>query len=267
MKLIVPIDFSENSIKALEFAIALAEKRNSKITLVHAVEIFYDFASQAATVITSLLKEADSKLKKLIKKYKPAMIVMNYQVVEGNPAISIARVAAENGAAMIVMGTQGASGIKKNLFGTITVKVVKETTCPILIVPAEAKGYEIHKVTLAMEFANHEAQFIDWIVSMSKRWNLGLEVLHIQTHKSFKDDLATLGIAEFLEQKYPGLPVKIHTHYADTAVEGLDQYLGEHENLILVMCHQHRNLWEQFSQKSQSIQMAYHTHIPLLIMS
>ncbi|WP_332910879.1 universal stress protein [Algoriphagus boritolerans] len=44
MKLIVPIDFSENSIKALEFAIFMADKKHGEITLVHVVEVVYDFA-------------------------------------------------------------------------------------------------------------------------------------------------------------------------------------------------------------------------------
>ena len=44
MKIIIPIDFSDNSINALEFAIALAGKKDGEIILVHVIEAVFDFA-------------------------------------------------------------------------------------------------------------------------------------------------------------------------------------------------------------------------------
>lgn len=267
MIIIVPIDFSENSIKALEFAIFMADKRNAKITLVHVLEVVYDFASQAAIALDSMYSDGEKMLEQLIDKYKTSGVEMEYKIVEGVASISVARIAEETNATLIVMGTQGASGIKKALIGTTTVNLIREANCPVMVVPGQAHVTEIKKVTLALEFANHEERFIDWIIDMSKRWQLGLEVLHVQTSHSFKEELALLGIERYLEKKYPDLQLRIHTFYAENASEGLDMYMQEHDNMILVMCHAHQNLWNQIIQKSQSIKMAYHTHIPLLIMS
>lgn len=267
MKIIVPIDFSDNSIKALEFAISLATKKQGKITLVHVVEVVYDFASQASLALDALFTDGENLLKKILTKYSAAEVPMDYQILEGNPAISVARIAEEQEATLIVMGTQGASGIKKALIGTTTVSLIREAKCPILVVPAQANVAEIKKVTLALEFANHEEKFIDWIVDMSKRWELGLEILHVRSDQSFKEELAIHGIEFYLQKKFPGLLTRIHTFYAENAAAGLDLYMQEHDNMILVMCHAHRNLWDQIMKKSQSIQMAYHTHIPLLILN
>lgn len=267
MKIIVPIDFSENSIKALEFAIFMADKKNAKITLVHVVEVVYDFASQAAIALDSMYADGEKMLEKLIDKYKASGVEMEYRIVDGVVSISVARIADEIEATLIVMGTQGASGIKKALIGTTTVNLIREANCPVLVVPAQAHVAEIKKITLALEFANHEEQFIDWIIGMSERWGLGLEILHVQTNHGFKEELAILGIEGYLQKKYPELKARIHTFYAANASEGLDMYMQEHDNMILVMCHEHRNLWDQIIQKSQSIQMAYHTTIPLLILN
>ncbi|OOG72754.1 universal stress protein [Algoriphagus sp. A40] len=267
MKIIVPLDFSENSYKALEFAISMADKKKGEIILVHVVEIVYDFASQAALALDSMFKDGEKLLKENIEKYQASGVKMSYEILEGNAAITVARIAEESQANLIVMGTQGASGIKKALIGTTTVSLIREANCPVLVVPAQSHVSEIRKVTLALEFANHEEKFIDWIVDMSKRWELGLEILHVQTNKGFKEELAVLGMEKFLEKKYPEVKVKIHTFYAESASAGLELYMEENDNMILVMCHQHRNLWDQIIQKSQSIQLAYHTHIPLLIMS
>jgi nucleotide-binding universal stress UspA family protein len=267
MKIIVPLDFSENSYKALEFALSMADKKKGKITLVYVVEIVYDFASQAAIALDSLFQDGEKLLKETIEKFRVSGVEMDYEILEGNAAITVARIAEERSANLIVMGTQGASGIKKALIGTTTVNVIREARCPVLVVPALSHVSEIRKVTLALEFANHEEPFIDWIVDMTKRWELSLEILHVQTNKGFREELAVLGMEKYLERNYPDLKVKIHTFYAGSASEGLELYMEENDNMILVMCHQHRNLWDQIIQKSQSVQMAYHTHIPLLIMS
>jgi len=267
MKILVPIDFSENSTKALEFAIYMAARKHAKITLVHVMEVVYDFASQAAIALDSMYSDGEKLLKELIQKYAAADLEMDYEIADGVASISLARIAEEKGATLIIMGTQGASGIQKALFGTTTVNLIRETNCPVLVVPAQAKVSEISKVTLALEFANHEEKFLDWIIDMSRRWELGLEILHVQTSQGFKEELLILGMEGYLQKKYPGLQVRIHTFYADSPSEGLDLYMQEHDNMILVMCHAHRNLWDQIIQKSKSIQMAYHTHIPLLIMS
>jgi len=266
MKILVPLDFSENSFKALEFAIGLADKKHGKIILVHVVELVYDFASQSALALEAMFKDAEKLMKKTIKTYEDSGVPMEYQVIEGTAAVTIARIAEEQNTTLIVMGTQGASGIKKTLMGTVTVNVVKEASCPVLVVPAKAKISEVKKVTLALEFANHEEEFLDWMVNMAKKWSFGFEVLHIQTSQGFLEDLSVLGIESYLGKKYPGLPVRIHTFYAESPNDGLDLYLDERDDMILVMCHEHRNLWEQIIKKSHSIQMAYHTHIPLLIL-
>lgn len=267
MKIIVPLDFSSNSMKAMEFALALADKKHGSITLVHVVEMVYDFASQASLALDSMYKDGENLLKKTIAQYKGNGIPMDYQLTEGTPSISIARIAEELNATLIVIGTQGVSGIKKTLMGSVTISLVREAQCPVLIVPSEAKVSEIRKITLALEFANHEEAFLDLMVDLSKRWEMGFEVLHVQTSLGFRENLIAMGIECYLAKKYPVLPFKIHTYYAETASEGIETYMEEYDDIILVMCHQHRSLWDQIIKKSQSIRMAYHTHIPLLILT
>lgn len=267
MKIILPLDFSENSKKALDFAVFLAGKKHASITLVHVIELVYDFASQAAVILDTMHSDAEAMIKKTIKQHQSTGIQFDYVIKEGTASITVARIADELKANLIVMGTQGASGIKKALIGSTTVNTIKESKVPMLVVPERSDVTKLKKVTLALEFANHEEEFIDWIVVMSEKWGLGLEFLHVQTASGFKENLSVLGLETYLAKKYPGLPVRIHTYYAPIASDGLESFLEDHDNGILVMCHQHKNVWDQILNKSQSIEMAYHTHVPLLIMN
>lgn len=266
MKILVPLDFSENSIKALEAAISLSKETETTILLVNVIELTYDFASQAEIALTSLHRDGEAEMEKIIKGYENKKIPMQYVVLEGTAAISIARIAEEEQVDLIVMGTQGASGIKKTLIGTVTVNLVKESVCPVLVIPALTKVSEIKKLTLALEFADHEEGFLDWVANLAKDWKLDLEILHIQSTKGFKEKLQVLGSELYFSEKLPNMNVEIKTSFDDDPSHGLQRFVASEKDMILGMCHKHRTLWEQISKKSHSIEMAYHTHIPLLVM-
>ncbi|RIW12704.1 universal stress protein [Algoriphagus lacus] len=265
MKIIVPIDFSDNSIKALELAILLSEKGKTEITIVHIIELVYDFASQAAVALDSLHKESAKLIKELEAKYSNSGVKFDHEIHEGTASISIARIAKEREATLIIMGTRGATGIKKTLFGSTAVNLLKEANCPVLVVPESTQINQLQRITLALEFANHEPESIDKVVALSQLLNLYLEFLHVQTTDGFKEDLAVLGLEKYIQNKFPHLPVRFYTYYGETASEGLDGFLEEHQHMILGMCHHHRGLMESIFKKSHSFEMAYHTEVPLLI--
>lgn len=266
MKIILPIDFSDNSINALDFAIALAGKKDGEIILVHVIEAVFDFASQASVAIESMHRDANSLMQTTLKKYQGSNLKFTPIIKEGTASIAVARLARDLNATLIVMGTQGASGIKVALIGSTSINVIKESSIPVLVVPAESNASEIRKIALALEFANHEEKFIDWVINMSLRWELGMEFVHVQSHSDFEEEPGIKKLENLVTSRYPGLPIKIHTFYGKTPVEGLDQFLEENEKVILVMCHQHKNLWEQVLSRSQTIEMVFHSKVPLLVM-
>jgi hypothetical protein len=102
---------------------------------------------------------------------------------------------------------------------------------------------------------------------MSKSWGLKLDFLHIQHFQDFKEELTMLGLEAFVQKKYPEVKAKLKTYRNENLIDGLDEYLGKNKNAILVMCHNQKNFWDQILSKNKTIQMAYHTHVPLLIMN
>lgn len=267
MKIILPIDFSDNSINALEFAVALAGKKDAEIILVHVIEAVFDFASQASVAMESMHRDAELLMQKTLEKYNDSTLTFKTIIKEGTASISVARLARDLDATLVVMGTQGASGIKLALIGSTTLNLIKESSVPVLVVPAESNAIEIRKVALALEFASHEEKFIEWVIDMSQRWDRGVEFVHVQTANDFEEETGIQKLENLIATNYPGLPVKIHTFYAKTPIEGLDQFLEENENVLLVMCHEHKNLWEQVLSRSQTIEMVFHSKVPILVMT
>ena len=266
MKVVVAIDFSENSENALDFAVALAEKKQGEIILVHVIEAVFDFASQASIALESMQRDAEALMRKLVEKHSDSNLIFQTYIKEGTASISIIRIAEKLNATLVVMGTQGISGISISLMGSTTINLIRESTVPVLVVPSKSDPFHIQKVAIAMEFADGEEVFIDWAIDMSERWESRVEFVHVQTSSDEDLEEKIKNLVEYLERFHHGLPTKIHKYYAPTPVEGLDQFLEENENVVLVMSHHHKNVWDQILNRSQTIQMIFHLKVPILVM-
>jgi nucleotide-binding universal stress UspA family protein len=266
MKIIVATDFSENANNALEFGIALAEKKGGKIILVHAIEPVLDPLVQGALGMEKIHDDAKALMEDTIAMHPHANLEFEYIIQEGTASLLVSRTAREINALLVVVGTQGTSGILNTLIGSTTINLIKACSVPILVVPSESLAMQVQRIVLGLEFTDRENKFIDWAIDMSQRWGRRLEFVHVQTKDDFEEEAGLLKLEKYVLENHQGIPMKIHTFYATTPVEGLDQFLEENENVILVMCHEHKNLWEQILSRSQTIEMLFHSKVPLLIM-
>lgn len=267
MHYLVPVDFSENSLQALDLALALASPRADRITVIHVIETRYDFANQAAVFTQMQAREGKKRGKELLAKHEDSQISLRFKLEEGNPAIQISQLASKQKVDLIVMGTQGASGITKSLIGTVAVSVVREAPCPVLVIPATPAKTNLNQFVLGLEFAEHELPTLDWLAKQVKKWKVKLQVIHVKNSEKqeFKQVLLELGIKQYLSKKYPSLKAEFLTLTGEKPAEALSTYMKSHPG-ILVMSHAHQGFWEELFTKSESIQMAFQTQVPLLIL-
>lgn len=265
MHYLVPVDFSDNSLQALDLALALASPRADRITVIHIIETHYDFATQVAMYTEQQLKEGRKRGKELLAKH--AQVALRFKLEEGNPTIQISQLASKQKVDLIVMGTQGASGITKSLIGTVAVSVIREAPCPVLIVPSKASKTNLPHFVLGLEFADHEPPQLDWLAKQIKKWKGKLQVIHVQPSEKqeFKQVLLELGIKQYLAKKYPSLKAEFLTLTGEKPTEVLSTYMNSHPG-ILVMSHAHQGFWMDLFTKGESVQMAFSTQVPLLIL-
>lgn len=140
-KILVPIDFSENSRIALDWAMTLADKLNARVVLFHAIDmpdVMKEPAQRHVLLKNDILQrvrdEADKDLQAFADKYDEEKITTAPDIVEGKPFIEIIKAAKTYNADLIVMGTHGRTGLQKMLIGSVAEKVVRKAPCPVLTV-------------------------------------------------------------------------------------------------------------------------------------
>jgi nucleotide-binding universal stress UspA family protein/mono/diheme cytochrome c family protein len=138
-RILVPLDFSANSERALDHAYALALKFDAAIHLVHVCEVpsmvtgSMDAYAVAYTDWSQRLgEEAERELEKMRSRLTGVSVTS--EVLFGNPAKAIVTAAGTNGADLIVMGTHGHGAVLHLVLGNVAERVVRTAECPVLTV-------------------------------------------------------------------------------------------------------------------------------------
>lgn len=146
-KILVPLDGSEHSNKALDFALDLAEKYSAEIKLLTVAQPFVVTESMFLTqpmmppeTTVMYVNEIETAHKKILqnayKKVKQSKIKIKVskQLENGRPADRITEIANSQDFDLIVMGSRGIGGIKEFFLGSVSDRVADRAHCPVLIV-------------------------------------------------------------------------------------------------------------------------------------
>ena len=138
-RILVPIDFTETSDKAFDFALELAERFGASVTAMHAYEIpvigFPDGALVATVDIATRIQESGRKgLDAAVAARKARGIPIDSVLREGPAWEEIRALAEEMPADIIVIGTHGRRGIARALLGSVAENVIRTTKVPVLTI-------------------------------------------------------------------------------------------------------------------------------------
>lgn len=134
--ILVPIDFSATSTKALQYAIRMAEQFGAKIVLMNVVEpiVTPDFAYPMMLEPDKIKAAAKEKLESLGRGIRVPGLIGRCVVRSGAPFAEIADVARALKVDLIILATHGYTGLKHVLLGSTAERVVRHVPCPVLIV-------------------------------------------------------------------------------------------------------------------------------------
>ena len=139
--ILVPVDFSAHSDKALEYAIGLAKRFGSKLHVLHAYHVPVPIATPDQIAIprdffTSIREAAAKRLKACGDKVVAEGLKGETHLTEMLPVTAINETAQRVGADLIVMGTRGLTGLKHVLLGSVAERVIRTAPCPVLALKA-----------------------------------------------------------------------------------------------------------------------------------
>jgi glycine betaine transporter len=145
-KILVPIDFSEHSAKALAYAVDLATRFDAHILVLHVWEPprtmgleFGIYPIEQGSVLQILEEETTRRAQQFVaEQAKPEGLRLDTLAVQGVPYDVIVDIAESRHIDLIVMGTHGRSGLSRFFLGSVAEKVVRHAHCPVLTIRERA---------------------------------------------------------------------------------------------------------------------------------
>ncbi len=139
-KILVPIDFSENSSKILQYAIFVTKQFDAGLEALFVAQTFHDYSEffephmPVIQFEEELVASAREKMTFFLEENGDVSVPCAGKVMVGDVAETILEYAVESQTDLIIMGTHGYKGLEKVLFGSIAGKIVKMSPCPVLTI-------------------------------------------------------------------------------------------------------------------------------------
>jgi nucleotide-binding universal stress UspA family protein len=192
-KILVPSDFSDSAVQAFQFALQIAQKSKGEIILFHVVD--FPGLHGAMQVSDSYFEEnylkdlkvnAEKKLEEMKTKWVNQGVRVRSLVEYGPTTKTINRIAEENKADLIVMGTQGASGFKEFLVGSNTEKIIRLSPLPVLAVRKFLQLSDIKNIVFPTTLDPDQNILLTHIKELQSFFSAKLHLLLVNTPHNMK---------------------------------------------------------------------------------
>jgi nucleotide-binding universal stress UspA family protein len=275
-KILVPVDFSECSRLAVEFAASFARKSSAEIYLLHVLESgetdsglgstgTWAGAEEVATVpyMIARLKIIKSQMQDFISKNGLTEIPVHDSIEVGDPAAKINHAAEKYAADIIVMGTHGVSGLKEIFIGSTAEKVVQHANRPVLSIKEKMSSMPAN-IIFASDFSSEAARVFETVKSFASVFQARIHLLNVvDRDDEFKKDKSLLNLRAFADRHdaadypYSVLP-------AEKTEEGILLFSKEiNADIIAIGTHGRRGL-ARFFNGSVSGELVNHSFCPVL---
>ena len=263
-KILVPTDFSKNALNALNYAANFAQLFNSQLVLLHTFQV-PGRSDMLVSMDTVIRKDAEKEMDEM-KKTVPAGISCETHVHKGNTPQTIARFAENENIDLIVMGTQGASGLKEVFIGSVTGSVMKLTQKPILAIPENYEFRPIEKIVFALaNLALEGPESIEYLRLIAEKFNSKVEIFHHDKSASKVEDEVFEAVGWL-----KGIPLSIKLDSEGEEVNKSIKNFVEHSNPdLLCLVRRDRStigFFERLFKDSVTSTQVFSCEIPLLIL-
>ena len=256
------VDFSDASTNALSFAAELSKRASARLIIMNILQKGEDeeeTKNKLKSIESDLKKSFDSDLK------------CESSIAHGNLITTLKKIIAVQQPDLIVMGTKGASGLKKILIGSNTVNVIAKTKVPVLVIPEVARFENFlnkgkNRIVLATDLDLLENE--DALDILKEIALLIIEpkvrVLSVRPKNTGLPDLKRMERDFLLSLFNPEIESERVTVFSSNVISGINFYLNKNTDtgLIAMIARDSGHL----IQKHYTREMASHTHLPLLVL-
>ncbi|MDR1746918.1 MAG: universal stress protein [Tannerella sp.] len=288
-KILIPVDFSDYSIKACEIGINYANLIDAEVMLLHAYFNAYMPSSfpYVAYEMGAGTTDNDESFKEIVRKVEADIgnlcahidrkmkegtlpdIKYEYTLREGLPEEEIISFAKDYRPTLIVMGTHGKKQKNRDLLGSVTGEIIELTKAPLLAIPEEIPFDDLKyakQVAFATSFNQHDLIAFDKFVELVGNYkDATIQLFNISTSKNEWNEIRLTGFNEYLKKNYPDLKIEYTVISDGDLLEAVEKFVTDkHIDVIALSAHR-RSMITRLFNPSIACKMLFHSNTPLLV--
>lgn len=267
-KILVPTDFSQNAFMAAKFAAFLAADRDWQLVICHVYRPFYSgFQGELQNQQDSAFAQqiACRQMDDFVRRLQNIYTTVNMQglCLVGMVEDVIVNEAKQINAVLIVMGTQGASGIKYALFGSTTYCVIRKATVPVLAVTKTIHRFAFSRVGFTTNFHAVEiAALYDFIKLMGT--NIEVIPFHLYAVNRHTEEMKMKAWKSKASTMVTLLPLKFRLSRMRSYQSGIRNFIKKEKLDALAMTIIDKDFFTRMIGKDLVKAVAHQCSIPVL---
>ncbi|MEP3836910.1 MAG: universal stress protein [Algibacter sp.] len=268
MKILIPTDFSQLSKIAIQYAIGLSKDFELELVLLHIINTYNPTMARIGSkklgeVIKTSSEQDMNELLKEIKKENGDHVKITTNIIYGSSIEKeVEAFALKNNIDIICIGTKGATGLKKIIFGSNAAGIIASSSIPVITVPEYAQYKGIINIVYSSDLENLEEE-LKLIIPFAKLFNSWIKILHIiNEHENFNVDLQNQ--EHRLRTLFSYEKIKTKEIKNDSVINGINEYVSGIDADMVAMFTRRTALFEKIFNKSITKSAAFQTKTPLL---
>lgn len=288
-RILVPVDFSEYSLKACQIAFNLAKEINAKVKIIHIYfNPYYPTALPMAEVFAyqgkdepdfqNILERVNKDIKRLCNKIDEKIaskefpsINYSYVLKEGLPEEEIVAFAKDYKPALIVMGTRGKDKKGADLVGSVTAEVIEMTEIPLLAIPEHTNFNDfkqVKNISFLTNFSQRDLVSFKGMMDFFNSYKVNVVMTHIENKNMDKWSLIKLeGIQSYFNKQYPNVTIDYKLISGkDDNISAMGEFIEESKVELIALTTAKRNIFSRVFRPSVSRKMLFQLDVPLFVL-
>jgi len=273
--ILLPTDFSTNSLNAIDYAVELFKNETCEFYLIN-IQKASSFVSDdlmtmssSATIYQTLIDAARKSIKNIIIKVENKYdnkLHKFYSIVDYDNFIDgINQICEAKQIDLIVMGTKGASGAEKVIFGSNTVRVMQRCKTPVLAIPNGCAFEGIEHIAFSSNYSTlYKNEELQPLVDILSLYNSKIDILHLTSEKNLSQEQENN--KAFLDFCFNNVTHEFIDLDKDDIFKIVQNYISVNNIKMLAMMGRKHSFLERLFNRHLVETFAFKIDIPFLVM-
>lgn len=283
---LVPIDFSEYSMKACEVAFYYAAKRqygvvvlNSYIGHNYSGSLPLDLSGKDSTSLSDLFRSKGKRAKEQMRLFRETVendissgrlpdVPFRCEVIEGIPETAILEYAKSAEPELIVMGTRGKHKKEQDLIGSVTAEVLDSVKYPMFVIPEGISLTDTGQMKSIIFYCNLEQQDLLSLDVFMQNFDVegaGISLAHVAGRREKFLKARMEAMFEYCSNQYPDTSFSYKLFEEESFLDDFEAYLKQNSIELVVIPNKKRNIFTRLFNPSIAHRILFHTDIPMLV--